>query len=128
GVKVKLEAHGSALLYSALCGAGARPKVTTLSASAPSEHTVMVATIGNAVPSKNALTITITTPPATICSVPPSAHAMPAIGQCSSSASTMVDGMTKPRQAKAQNSTPISSSRLSGTSSVTTSKITEKTA
>ena len=84
----------------------------------------MVATIGSDVPSKNTLEITIITAPVTICSVPPSAEAMPAIGPCSSSASTMVEGMTRPRQAKAKKSIAISTGRLSTPASVTTNSST----
>ena len=50
------------------------------SANAATAQNAMVAVIGRAVPSKNALTTAMMTAPVSICSVPPSAAAMPAIG------------------------------------------------
>ena len=69
------------LRYSASCGAALREcNVSRVRMKAATAHTAMVVTIGRAVPSKNALATTIITAPVIICSVPPSAEAMPAIG------------------------------------------------
>ena len=54
----------------------------------------------------------IITAPVRNCSVPPSAEAIPAIGPCSSSAITIDDGITRPRQAKARNSPVIRSEAI----------------
>lgn len=100
--------------YSAGSGVDSRRRsVDRARMNAPTAHRKIVVTIGSEVPSKKMLTITIMIPPETICRVPPSADAMPAIGPCSSKASTIVVGMTNPRQAKAKNSMAISTARLS---------------
>ena len=69
---------------------GAARKVSMASAKAAVAQNAMEATIGSEVPSKKGPEMTIMMPPASICSVPPSADAMPAIGPWSSSAITMV--------------------------------------
>ena len=80
--------------------------------SAASAQSAIVITIGIAVPSKNGPASMIITPPVSICSVPPSEDARPAISPCSSSAITIVVGITRPRQALAQNSMPTTTARL----------------
>jgi hypothetical protein len=82
------------------------------SVKAARAQSAMVVTIGSAVPSKNRLTRAMIAAPVSICRVPASADAIPAIGPCSSSPSTIVDGMTRPNHAKARKSSVIRTPRL----------------
>ena len=58
----------------------------------------MPVTIGIGSPLAKKLVTVIAATPVTMCSVPISADAVPAISPCSSSASTEVVGMTRPRK------------------------------
>ena len=78
-------------------------------------------TIDMAVPSKKALTSTITKAPVQSCKVPISAEAVPACAPWASRARTAVDGMTRPRQPNAAKSMPHRTKPLSSPPSVRTS-------
>ncbi|RWF73279.1 MAG: hypothetical protein EOS26_18290 [Mesorhizobium sp.] len=74
-----------------------RPSVTLASTNEITAQSVMPATIGSGVPSKNTPAMPMATAPIAKCSVPISAEAVPAIAPCSSMASTEVVGITRPR-------------------------------
>ena len=66
---------------------------------ARSPASAIAPSIGTAVPSKNGPASAIIAPPVSICSVPPSEEASPAMSGCGSSAITIVVGITTPRKA-----------------------------
>ncbi|CDX13077.1 conserved hypothetical protein [Mesorhizobium sp. ORS 3324] len=76
----------------------ARPSVSLARLNEITAQSVMPATIGSGVPSKNRPATPIASAPMAKCSVPINAEAVPAISPCSSMASTEVVGMTRPRK------------------------------
>ena len=98
--------------------ARSRRNVRRAAAKASSPASAIAASIGVAVPSKNGPASAIITPPVSICSVPPSDEASPAMSGCGSSAITIVVGITSPRKALPTKSMAMITGRLPNPASV----------
>jgi hypothetical protein len=91
----------------------APPSVSQVSTSAMSAPAAMPATIGSGRPSVKKPTTAMASAPVSICSVPSSAEAVPAMAPCISSASTPVVGITRPMKPEAMKYRTISTQMLS---------------